>query len=342
MTVAVNYTVAGGGGAGVSPAFANLTGNPTDNSALAASLDNVFSAYSMPGTVIDVARVEPNAFTCTATSHTLSFSATPSQGQEFALQLLGFTSACTITIPSCYSETLQATVTSFIVPANAKLTVFFDRDATVTRINGEQALLSDTWANIKVLTPAAGTEAFVNDVFGGRKMYYNGTRWRFIGNHVSAYSDGALYNVPNTTLTTEQLYAHAALKIPGGIMGPNDTVRVQMITTNTAETTGSTYRCRIDTVSTGITGTRIIECGPFTTSSTHQRTQHWRNANATNAQNMMVFPATDSGDTSTNTQNTTAQDTTADQYVKFTGQQGQASTGLPKLFGFSVEIIQGA
>jgi hypothetical protein len=336
LSFPISLVLGGGGG---SSAFSALTGNPTDNSALAAALDNVLTPYDMPGTVVDVAQVVPNRFTCTASSHTLSFSATPADGTQFSLMLLGHTSDCTLTIPSCYSELLQIAITSFVVPANSKLTVFFERDGSTTRIIG--APFAGTWATISAIAPATGTEAFVTDLFGGTKCYYNGTRWRAVNKFCTVASDGATYSLPVTTTITEQLYAHPSILIPGGFIGPNDTIWIQFHASHTADggANGVSVWCRLDTSASGVTGTSVAQRTAINATGSTKREQFVRMVNSVSSQQFW------NGETSTfetgNAIATASLNFAADVYVKFTGDQATSNTGLPQLRGYSVVVIQG-
>lgn len=141
-----------GGGAGV-PTSRSVNGHALSSDVTLTADDIDVVAYDMPALAVDVTKAL-NRFTCSATSHTLTFSATPANGAEFAVQFIGHTSDSTVTIPSCYSETQQGNITSFIVPANGKVTVYFARDASVTRVLGEPVAQVIMFSGGMVTSPA--------------------------------------------------------------------------------------------------------------------------------------------------------------------------------------------
>ncbi len=126
----------GSGGAGGVPSSRTVNGQSLASNVTLTADDIDVIPYDMPAQAVDVTKAL-NRITLSASTITLTFSATPADGAEFAIQFVGHSADCTVTIPSCFSETQQANITTFIVPANGKVTVYFVRDASVTRVLGE-------------------------------------------------------------------------------------------------------------------------------------------------------------------------------------------------------------
>lgn len=423
-----------------SPVWGTFTGSLAAQVDLTAALtSNIALPYDMPGTVIDVTQKGDNRFICSAPTHALTFSATPADGAQFTLEITGYSSDCTVTIPSCRSEVQQANITSFVVPANTIWTIYFQRTATGTKVIGEPlaadgpavsiasaattnigqstsrqititgtttitsfgnavggtvrygqfagaltlthnssdlriagganvltaagdkfvarasadnvwevyvvkgaapAYIRDTWANVKNLTPASGTEAYVTDLFGGCKLIYSGTRWKGPNNHVAAFVDGQTYPLPDTASTAEQLLAHATLLCPAGFIGPKDTISVEWTGSHTADagTNGVEMRLRVGTAATGVTGTSISQRTAVNATGTTRRNNELRMNNSVTSQTL--FNAEVSSMESSNAISTTAIDFSVDQYFKFCFKQATASTGQPNLRGFTITIKQ--
>ena len=112
------------------------SGNLQVTGAPVSANDIVVTPYDMPALAVDVTKAE-NRITLGATSVTLTFSATPADGAGFEVEFTGYSSDCTVTIPQCYSQIQQANITSFVVAANSKVTVFFKQTGSTTMVLGE-------------------------------------------------------------------------------------------------------------------------------------------------------------------------------------------------------------
>jgi hypothetical protein len=105
---------------------------------------------AMAAFVISTSNRITNTKTLADTTATLTFSAAPTAGTTFYLTLTGHSSACTVTIPSSYSVGQQATITSFVMPANGKAELSWRYDGTTYFLVGEPGPLTIT-------NPAAAT-----------------------------------------------------------------------------------------------------------------------------------------------------------------------------------------
>lgn len=128
------WTTATGSGSpvrGTSPTIAapSLTGIETHGGT------DLFTAAAMGALVVDITKAR-NTKSLSADA-TVTFSGTPSDGQEFGLELTGHTSAVTLTLPaSVIDAQRQVTVASFTVPANAKLFLAFRYVGSSTYVQG--------------------------------------------------------------------------------------------------------------------------------------------------------------------------------------------------------------
>jgi hypothetical protein len=146
-------------GANLAAALTNETGTglPVFNSDPLILAPNA----AMGALEVDVTK-KRNTKTATATTHTLTFSATPSAGQEFGLVLTGHTADCVVTIPSSYSLTRGATITTFTAPANGKVELSWVYDGTTYFLAGDPASFND----LSTVTPATGDYLPLYDVSG--------------------------------------------------------------------------------------------------------------------------------------------------------------------------------
>lgn len=195
------------------------------------------------GTVLDVTKAL-NRKTLTATTVTMTFSATPSDGQEFGFEIIGYSSDCTVTIPSCFSELQQKAITTFVVPANNKVSVYFMQDGSTTRIIGEplgsQSYFVDTWANISAIANASvGARAFVTNYFGGFTVVWNGTRWKFLAGFLDVSM--APSSVTGTTNETQL----GSVTIPGGLLTTAGDEVAWHLFTSTDENTANAKTVRV-------------------------------------------------------------------------------------------------
>lgn len=205
---------------------------------------------------------------------------------------------------------------------------------TFALIGAGGGVSSDTWANIKALTPTAGTVYYATDL--KRHVVYDGVRWVLHSGLGSLASNGQQFNLPNTTLTTEQAFAHPNILIPAGLLGPRDSLIVDWMSRTEADGVGTNIRMRIGTSAGSTAGAQVMNISSNSADSRWSR-MSLRGNNSQTGQN--VYPIGAWGALSTSSAfATTSIDFTVDNYITFTGQQGTASTGLPKLMGYSVSI----
>mgnify|MGYP000452782853 CR=1 FL=1 len=117
---------------------------------------------SMGALAVDVTK-RVNTKSVSADS-TLTFSGTPSTGFTFGLALTNSdTAAHTITIPSSYSLTRNAAITTFTLPASSTLELSWRYDGTTYFLSGDAFTIND----LSTATPATGDKLPLYDVSAG-------------------------------------------------------------------------------------------------------------------------------------------------------------------------------
>jgi hypothetical protein len=114
---------------------------------------------AMGALAVNTSGLVVNTKTLTGTTATLTFSATPTAGTIFRLTLTGHTSDCTVTIPSSYSLLQGATITTFVMPANAVAELSWRYDGTTYYLAGEpgKLLFTNPAAQTTVTFASGGT-----------------------------------------------------------------------------------------------------------------------------------------------------------------------------------------
>lgn len=113
---------------------------------------------AMAALEVSTSSLVTNTKTLAGTTATLTFSAAPTAGATFYLTLTGHTSDCTVTIPSSFSVGQQATITTFVMPANGKAELSWRYDGTTYFLIGEPGTLTITNpAAATIFTPASGS-----------------------------------------------------------------------------------------------------------------------------------------------------------------------------------------
>lgn len=110
--------------------------------------------------------------TLDGTTQTLTYSTTPATGTYFGYTLIGYSSDCTVTIPSTYSATLMSARTTYVVPANKKVSIVVRRDAGEYVMWGDPVFISTltedttpaTSANIEIDQGAGGERATIANI----------------------------------------------------------------------------------------------------------------------------------------------------------------------------------
>lgn len=125
----------------------SLTGSVTIGGTFA------LSASAMGANAVDVAKAR-NTKTLSADT-TLTFSATPSDGAEWGLELTGHSANVTVTLPaSCVRADTGEALASFVMPANRKAFVCFRRVGSSNYVSGVPG--------VKIMIPFA-IEQVVNE-----------------------------------------------------------------------------------------------------------------------------------------------------------------------------------
>jgi hypothetical protein len=96
---------------------------------------DLLAASAMAADEIDITKLR-NTKTVPASNPSFTFSGAPANGQTWGLELIGDTSARTVTIPSTFDMQTGTTRTSFLMPANAKATIEWRNDGSVNRAWG--------------------------------------------------------------------------------------------------------------------------------------------------------------------------------------------------------------
>ncbi len=148
------------------PSSANLFDaitNETGTGVLVGNSDPVILApnAALGALVIDVTK-RNNTKTATA-AHTFTFSGTPSAGQTFGLTLTGDSVDRVITIPSSYSLTVGAAITTFTLKASAKVELSWRYDGTTYFLAGDPVTFND----LATVTPVTADLIPLYDVSGG-------------------------------------------------------------------------------------------------------------------------------------------------------------------------------
>lgn len=113
---------------------------------------DIFTAAAMGANAIDVTKAR-NTKTLTADT-TFTFSATPSDGQEFGVEITGHSAAVTLTIPSSRNVSSNEDITTMVIPANAFVVLTWRRKGSTNLVSGVPGM--KVMVPFAIETPANG------------------------------------------------------------------------------------------------------------------------------------------------------------------------------------------
>lgn len=180
--------------------------------------------------------------------------------------------------------------------------------------------LRTTWAN-RPTSPRLGQRIRLTD-YGNREFYWNGTVWQQLG--AQPWAQSATPVSVTGTLTETTL---ATITIPGGMMGPNGSLRIRALFGGTNSANSKTMRVRL-------AGSAMATSAGFTTSDYALHQVLVANRNAQNSQ-LASYGTAQAG---TGSVTVTAVDTSVDQLLTITGQLASAGETLT-LQSFLVEAL---
>jgi hypothetical protein len=202
----------GTGGGGVSTST-TVNGYPLSSNVTLSSDDINTTPAAMSGTTVDVTK-DLNTRTIAGTTETWTFSDTIAAGSVVAVEVTGYSSACTLTIPACYSETQQASITTVTIPANWRGTFYFTRDGTGNVISGEPVQQTVGWSATILGTLANATYLLMLNVPFGFTITSVTTKCAS-GTATATFKidTTALGGTANSVSSTEQTQAHSSANL---------------------------------------------------------------------------------------------------------------------------------
>jgi hypothetical protein len=137
---------------------------------------NLFTAAAMAALEVDITKAR-NTKTLAATTATLTYSGTPSDGQEFGLELTGHTAACVVTMPASTIDADRKTpLSTFVMPADVKAFLGFRRVGSSTYVTGVPT------PNVSVFNTnsLAGDDSYEGEVIAGLNAGATIAQWEAV------------------------------------------------------------------------------------------------------------------------------------------------------------------
>jgi hypothetical protein len=168
---------------------------------------DLFTGAAMGANAIDITKAR-NTKTLSADT-TFTFSGTPSDGQEFGIEITGHSAAVTVTIPSSRNVNTNEDITTFVMPANGYAVLTWRRKGSVNLLQGVPG--TKVMIPFAIETVADGDYTIVlKSIWAGRITTVTTKSASGTCTLTAKINTTALGGTANSVSSTEQSQAHSA------------------------------------------------------------------------------------------------------------------------------------